>query len=51
MKEYRSGYQDGEMIEQFKKLFPNHKFLDSEVLDLDQYKDYQGALIFKKYRQ
>ena len=51
MKEYNSGYPDGEMIEKFKKLFPSYQYLDNEVLDLEQYKDYQGALIFKKYQQ
>ena len=51
MKEYGSGYPDGDMIEVFKKLFPNYQYIESEELDLDQYKDYQGALIFKKYLQ
>lgn len=51
MEEYRSGYPDGLMIEQFKKLFPNYRYLDNEKLDLDAYKDYTGALIFKKYVQ
>ena len=51
MKEYKFGFQDGNMIEEFKKLFPNHQYLESEVLDLDEYKNYRGALIFKKYRQ
>ena len=51
MKEYQSGYPDGNMIDDFKKLFPNYQYLDKEELDLDLYKDYTGALIFKKYRQ
>lgn len=51
MKEYGSGYPDGDMIEEFKKLFHNYQYLESEELDLDEYKDYQGALIFKKYLQ
>ena len=51
MIEYNSGYPDGNMIEEFKKLFPNYQYLESEELDLDKYKDYKGALIFKGYRQ
>ena len=51
MKEFKFGFQDGGMIDEFKKLFPNHQYLESEVLDLDKYKNYQGALIFKKYLQ
>lgn len=51
MKEYGSGYPDGEMIDEFKKLFPNYQYLDKEELDLDAYKNYQGVLIFKKYLQ
>lgn len=51
MAELKHGFQDGNMIEEFKKLFPNHQYLENEILDLDQYKNYQGALIFKKYRQ
>lgn len=48
MKEYNSGYPDGNMIEEFKKLFPNYQYLDKEELDLDEYKNYQGVLIFKR---
>lgn len=51
MKEHQSGYPDGNMIEEFKKLFPNYQYLDKEELDLDLYKDYTGAFIFKKYLQ
>ena len=51
MEEYNSGYPDGNMIEEFKKLFPEHQYIDGEELDLDKYKDYKGALIFKKYKQ
>lgn len=51
MVEYNSGYPDGNMIEEFKKLFPEYQYLESEELDLDKYKDYKGALIFKKYHQ
>lgn len=51
MKEYGSGYPDGDMIEEFKKLFPNYQYLEREEFDLEQYKDYKGALIFKKYLQ
>ena len=51
MIKYNSGYPDGNMIEEFKKLFPNYQYLESEELDLDKYKDYKGALIFKGYRQ
>ena len=51
MVEYNSGYPDGNMIEEFKKLFPDYQYLESEELDLDKYKDYKGALIFKKNHQ
>ena len=51
MKEFNSGYPDGNMIEEFKKLFPNYEYLDKEELDLNKYKDYTGALIFKQYKQ
>ena len=51
MVEYNSGYLDGNMIEEFKKLFPDYQYLESEELDLDKYKDYKGALIFKKNHQ
>lgn len=51
MKEYGSGYPDGNMIDEFKKLYPNYQYIESETLDLNEYKDYQGALIFKKYLQ
>jgi len=51
MEEYNSGYPDDNMIEKFKKLFPNYQYLEGEELDLEKYKDYQGALIFKTYHQ
>ena len=51
MKEYQSGYSDGEMIEVFKRLFPDYQYLEGTELDLNEYKDYHGALIFKNYRQ
>ena len=51
VKEYNSGYPDGEMIDEFKKLFPNYQYLDKEELDLDEYKNYQGSLVFKRYLQ
>ena len=47
MKEHNSGYPDGNMIEKFKKLFPNYQYLDKEELDLDEYKNYQGVLLFR----
>lgn len=50
MKEKNSGYPDQNMYEQFLQVFPNHQFLDKE-LDLDEYKNYSGALIFKNYLQ
>ena len=49
MDKYQSGYPDGNMIDRFKKIFSNYQFIDNEELDLDKYKDYQGALIFTKY--
>ena len=51
MKEYRSGYEDGNMISRFKKIYPVHQILNDYELDLDKYKDYQGVLIFSKYLQ
>ena len=51
MKEYRSGYEDGNMIDEFKKLFPEYTCIEGTDLDLDQYKDYQGVLLFNKYLQ
>ena len=48
MKENNSGYPDGNMIDEFKKLFPNYQYLDKEELNLDEYKDYKGVLIFKQ---
>ena len=51
MMEYGSGYPDGHMIDEYKKLFPNYQYLEKEELDLDQYKDYHGSLIFKRYLQ
>ena len=51
MKEYQSGYPDGEMIEEFKKLFPDINYIDGEELDLEKSKLYHGSLIFKKYLQ
>ena len=51
MDEYQSGYSDGNMIEKFKKLFPDHQYLAKEELDLNKSKDYHGSLIFQKYLQ
>lgn len=51
MKEYGSGYPDGEMIEEFKKLFPSYHMIFKEELDLDSFSDYRGVLIFSKYFQ
>ena len=51
MEEYQSGYADGNMIEEFKKLFPDYHYLASEELDLDKSKEYRGAFLFQKYRQ
>ena len=50
MKEKKCGYPDDNMFEQFQKEFPDIKYLDKE-LDLDEYKDYKGALVFKDYLQ
>lgn len=50
MNEKNSGYKDGEMIDNFKELFPQIEYLDNE-LDLDKYSTYKGALIFKSYLQ
>lgn len=51
MEEYQSGYADGNMIEKFKKLFPDYHYLNNYELDLDKTKDFEGALIFTKYLQ
>ena len=51
MEQYQSGYPDGNMVERFKKIFPDYQFIDNEEFDLDKYKDYRGALVFKKYLQ
>ena len=51
IEENRSGYPDNNMINVYKKLFPNHQYLEGEELDLEQYKDYHGSLIFKKSSQ
>ena len=51
MEEFQSGYADGNMIEKFKKLFPDYHYLAKEELDLDKSKDYHGSLIFQKYLQ
>ena len=50
MKEKGSGYPDDKMFEKFQKEFPNIEYLDKE-LDLENYKDYKGALVFKNYLQ
>lgn len=51
MKQLNSGYPDQNMFEEFKKEFPNIKYLENYELDLDEYKDYQGALVFNTYLQ
>ena len=51
MEKYQSGYPDGYMIDSFLKLFPDFQYIRNEELDLDEYKDYHGVLIFNKYLQ
>ena len=51
MDEYQSGYPDGNMIEKFKKIFPDYHYLKTEELDLDKSKDFEGVFIFNKYLQ
>ena len=66
MKEKKSGYPDEDMFEEFQALFPDIEYLDKELdlenisfeikfnykeLDLEKYKDYKGALVFKNYLQ
>ena len=51
MEKYQSGYPDGYMIDKFFQLFPDYQFLNDPELDLDQYKNYHGVLVFKKYLQ
>ena len=50
MAEKNSGYPDDDMFSKFKKEFPNIEYVDKE-LDLDKFKDYKGALVFKDYLQ
>ena len=50
MSEKNSGYPDEDMFNKFKKEFLEIVYLDNE-LDLDKYKDYKGALVFKDYLQ
>lgn len=50
MADKQSGYQDGNMIDSFKTIFTNYQLIDKE-LNLDDFKDYKGALIFKNYLQ
>ena len=50
MEEKKSGYPDDDMFNKFKKEFPTIEYIDKE-LDLDKYKDYEGALVFKDYLQ
>ena len=51
MEEYQSGYPDNNIINEFKKEFPNYKELNTYEIDLDELKDYSGALILKRYLQ
>ena len=51
IEKYQSGYPDGYMIDTFLKLFPDYQYIRNEELDLDEYKDYHGVLIFNKYLQ
>ena len=51
MQQYGSGYPDQNMFEAFKKEFPAIKYLDNYELDLEELKDYKGALVFNKYLQ
>lgn len=51
MKEYQSGYEDGNMIDEFKKLFPKYRNIEGIELDLEKYKDYKGVLLFNSYLQ
>ena len=50
MIEKNSGYPDENMFDEFKKEFPNIQYIEEE-LDLDRFKDYKGALVFKQYLQ
>ena len=51
MEQYQSGYPDGNMIERFKKLFPDYHYLRTEELNLDKTKEFEGVFIFEKYLQ
>ena len=51
MEKYQSGYPDGYMIDTFLKEFPDFEYIENVELDLDQYKNYHGVLIFHKYLQ
>lgn len=49
--EAQSGYPDGDMFGVFQEEFPTIHFLAGDTLDLDEWKDYHGPLVFSKYRQ
>ena len=50
MKEKNSGYPDDDMFNKFLKEFPDVTYIEKE-LDLEKWKDYKGALVFKDYLQ
>lgn len=51
MEDYKSGISDDDMFNVFKRVFSNYQYIESDTLDLDEYKDYRGSLVFRKYRQ
>lgn len=51
MEQYQSGYPDNGMIDLFKKEFPNYQMVKDYQIDLEQYKNFDGVLIFEKYYQ
>ena len=50
MEEKNSGYPDDDMFNKFLKEFQDVKYIEKE-LDLEKWKDYKGALVFKDYLQ
>ena len=46
IKENKTGYPDDHMFEKFQELFPDITYVNNE-LDLEEYKDYKGAIVFK----
>lgn len=53
MAQYQSGYPDNNIFQDFKKVFKDFPIesIKGFELDLNQYKDYRGVLVFDQYLQ